>query len=232
VNVKGVGNVCQFAAFDFRNLGDQKFGADVDPRALKKPREDLRNRGKMEKSFINFVAHNPNWSPEEGGQHLLDNLLVRSAHIPRRSSTESEPDMSRTVTLNAAARSVLSDSAIFSDPRDYELPPHAALYPLLDNIRQASSTTPGHTTYAPPLAHPFQAHHHEDAGHAHPVPVTTTQVPTQPAPAPAPAPAAPAPAQAELEPAFAAESDGEDVGEGIPLRPIHTVTPPFEYTEP
>lgn len=72
-HVEGVGDVCSLAAFDFDRHGNPKYGA---PSAA--PSKAARSKqGKMEKSFLTFVATYPTWAPPPGGRALLSAL---SAH--------------------------------------------------------------------------------------------------------------------------------------------------------
>ncbi|KAI0086343.1 APG9-domain-containing protein [Irpex rosettiformis] len=61
VHVDGLGYVCSFAVFDFQRHGNVKFGAPTtatDERLISK-------EGKMEKSFLNFKAAHPEWTPRD-----------------------------------------------------------------------------------------------------------------------------------------------------------------------
>lgn len=63
--VEGVGDVCSLSTFDMRKHGDTNYGSS---RAAVK---DLRSRhGKMEKSFVDFVAQYPDWEPEKQGTEV------------------------------------------------------------------------------------------------------------------------------------------------------------------
>ncbi|CAG8436237.1 8030_t:CDS:10 [Ambispora gerdemannii] len=61
IHVDGVGYVCSFAVFDFKKHGNVKYGApaEVDNEYY------LSKEGKMEKSFLNFKANNPDWEPTD-----------------------------------------------------------------------------------------------------------------------------------------------------------------------
>ncbi|KAG6862073.1 hypothetical protein C0995_007203 [Termitomyces sp. Mi166 len=61
VHVDGRGYVCSFAEFNFERHGNVKFGAPTQNRDKKM----LSNQGKMEKSFLNFKAANPDWTPTD-----------------------------------------------------------------------------------------------------------------------------------------------------------------------
>ncbi|KZT70066.1 APG9-domain-containing protein [Daedalea quercina L-15889] len=61
VHIDGLGYVCSFAVFDFQRHGNIKFGAPTqvqDERLMSK-------EGKMEKSFLNFKAAHPEWTPAD-----------------------------------------------------------------------------------------------------------------------------------------------------------------------
>ncbi|KAG6814581.1 hypothetical protein H0H92_000110 [Tricholoma furcatifolium] len=61
VHVEGRGYVCSFAEFNFERHGNVKFGAPTQTRDKKM----ISNEGKMEKSFLNFKAANPDWNPTD-----------------------------------------------------------------------------------------------------------------------------------------------------------------------
>ncbi|KAL1924912.1 uncharacterized protein VTP21DRAFT_4566 [Calcarisporiella thermophila] len=82
VHVDGVGYVCSFAVFDFKRHGNIQYGAPsevVDEYYLTK-------EGKMEKSFLNFKANNPDWEPTDpsGSIYLecLNQLQHQQQHNP------------------------------------------------------------------------------------------------------------------------------------------------------
>ncbi|CCL99619.1 uncharacterized protein FIBRA_01638 [Fibroporia radiculosa] len=79
VHVDGLGYVCSFAVFDFQRHGNVKFGAPTnvqDERFVSK-------EGKMEKSFLNFKAANPEWMPTDpGGSLYLSRIADFSAAHP------------------------------------------------------------------------------------------------------------------------------------------------------
>lgn len=68
VHVDGIGYVCSFALFDFRRHGNPRYGGDAADKYHR------TRQGKMEKSFLSFVANNPNWSPDEMGSLYLGKL--------------------------------------------------------------------------------------------------------------------------------------------------------------
>ncbi|KAF7980150.1 hypothetical protein HWV62_39601 [Athelia sp. TMB] len=98
VHIPGRGYVCSFAEFDFARHGNVKFGAPT-PTADQKM---LSREGKMEKSFLNFKAANPDWNPTDPSGSLY---LSRMADItatqtsPRRRRTGLVGDTTMTGTI-------------------------------------------------------------------------------------------------------------------------------------
>ncbi|KAJ3774233.1 putative transmembrane protein [Lentinula raphanica] len=78
VHVDGRGYVCSFAEFNFERHGNVKFGA---PNPIKDQRM-LSNEGKMEKSFLNFKAANPEWTPDPMGSLYLSRIQDYTATHP------------------------------------------------------------------------------------------------------------------------------------------------------
>ncbi|KAG8994151.1 autophagy protein atg9 [Tulasnella sp. JGI-2019a] len=71
VHVDGLGYVCSFAVFDFKRHGNVNFGA---PAEVNDERM-MSREGKMEKSFLNFKAANPQWNPTDpSGSVYLDRI--------------------------------------------------------------------------------------------------------------------------------------------------------------
>ncbi|KAG8876541.1 autophagy protein atg9 [Tulasnella sp. 331] len=71
VHVDGLGYVCTFAVFDFKRHGNVNFGA---PTEINDERM-MSREGKMEKSFLNFKAANPEWNPiDPSGSVYLNRL--------------------------------------------------------------------------------------------------------------------------------------------------------------
>ena len=68
--LEGVGDVCSLAAFDFGRHGNPKYGA---PSAAAQ-RAARSRQGKMEKSFLTFVATYPTWAPPPEGRRMLEAL--------------------------------------------------------------------------------------------------------------------------------------------------------------
>ncbi|KAL0946800.1 hypothetical protein HGRIS_012971 [Hohenbuehelia grisea] len=76
VHVDGRGYVCSFAEFDFERHGNVKFGAP----ARKRDKRFISNEGKMEKSFLNFKAANPDWNPTDpSGSMYLSRMTEYTA---------------------------------------------------------------------------------------------------------------------------------------------------------
>lgn len=74
VHVDSLGYVCSFAVFDFKRNGNIKFGAPSEVQNDYYVSKD----GKMEKSFLTFKAHNPDWKPDmEGSQMFLNAVLQK-----------------------------------------------------------------------------------------------------------------------------------------------------------
>uniref|UniRef100_A0A0W0FWS5 Autophagy-related protein 9 n=1 Tax=Moniliophthora roreri TaxID=221103 RepID=A0A0W0FWS5_MONRR len=79
VHVDGRGYVCSFAEFNFERHGNVKFGA---PTQVQDKRM-MSNEGKMEKSFLNFKAANPDWMPTDpSGSLYLSRLQDFTAAYP------------------------------------------------------------------------------------------------------------------------------------------------------
>ncbi|GLB34769.1 putative involved in autophagy and cytoplasm to vacuole transport (Cvt) vesicle formation [Lyophyllum shimeji] len=78
VHVDGRGYVCSFAEFNFERHGNVKFGAPTQTRNKKM----ISNDGKMEKSFLNFKATNPDWIPSDpsGSLYLSKMADYGAAH--------------------------------------------------------------------------------------------------------------------------------------------------------
>ncbi|RDB21088.1 Autophagy-related protein 9 [Hypsizygus marmoreus] len=76
VHVDGRGYVCSFAEFNFERHGNVKFGAPTQTHDKKM----ISNEGKMEKSFLNFKAANPDWNPSDpSGSLYLSRMADFSA---------------------------------------------------------------------------------------------------------------------------------------------------------
>ncbi|KAF9246404.1 putative transmembrane protein [Melanogaster broomeanus] len=93
--VPGRGYICSFAEFDFKRHGNVKFGA---PTNIQDERM-LSREGKMEKSFLNFKAANPDWNPTDPTGSLY---LSRLADISnrRRALSASRTALDNTILLN------------------------------------------------------------------------------------------------------------------------------------
>ncbi|KAF5738921.1 hypothetical protein HS088_TW12G00117 [Tripterygium wilfordii] len=69
VDIEGVGHVCSFSAFDFRNHGNSNYGSPSHT-----PRNQRSSQGKMEKSFLSFQTTYPSWETNIQGKQFLLNL--------------------------------------------------------------------------------------------------------------------------------------------------------------
>ncbi|KAJ6502213.1 putative transmembrane protein [Mycena sanguinolenta] len=101
VHVDGRGYVCSFAEFNFERHGNVKFGA---PAQIHDKRM-ISNEGKMEKSFLNFKAANPDWNPTDpsGSLYLSRMADLGASHYPnsilRRRQTGAAQELTRSVRL-------------------------------------------------------------------------------------------------------------------------------------
>ncbi|TBU35594.1 APG9-domain-containing protein [Dichomitus squalens] len=78
VHVDGLGYVCSFAVFDFQRHGNVKFGAKA-----KVEERFMSREGKMEKSFLNFKAAHPDWTPNDPhGSDYLSRMADLGAAYP------------------------------------------------------------------------------------------------------------------------------------------------------
>lgn len=102
VHVDGLGYVCSFALFDFVRHGNPKYGVHQNPPPgdIIQESENVREntifsipstvpdkyhrskQGKMEKSFLSFVANNPEWKPDLAGSQYLDRLRAINGNTP------------------------------------------------------------------------------------------------------------------------------------------------------
>ncbi|XP_022771246.1 autophagy-related protein 9-like isoform X1 [Durio zibethinus] len=69
MDVKGVGHVCSFSAFDFLNHGNGNYGSPHNA-----PHSQRSSQGKMEKSFLSFQSSYPSWEPDAQGKQFLLNI--------------------------------------------------------------------------------------------------------------------------------------------------------------
>ncbi|KAJ7156996.1 putative transmembrane protein [Mycena crocata] len=97
VHVDGRGYVCSFAEFNFERHGNVKFGA---PTRIHDKRM-ISNEGKMEKSFLNFKAANPDWNPTDpsGSLYLSRMADLNASHYPnsilRRRPAGATPELAQ-----------------------------------------------------------------------------------------------------------------------------------------
>ncbi|KAF8844838.1 putative transmembrane protein [Paxillus ammoniavirescens] len=94
--VPGRGYICSFAEFDFKRHGNVKFGA---PTKIQDERM-LSREGKMEKSFLNFKAANPDWNPSDPTGSLYLNRIAEVSARRRGALTASRIGLDSTVLLN------------------------------------------------------------------------------------------------------------------------------------
>ncbi|KAH6766754.1 autophagy 9 [Perilla frutescens var. hirtella] len=69
VDVEGVGHVCSFSLFDFRNHGNKRYGSPFNS-----THDQRSSQGKMEKSFLSFQIAYPSWDPNDDGKQFLASL--------------------------------------------------------------------------------------------------------------------------------------------------------------
>ncbi|KAF7338046.1 Autophagy-related protein 9 [Mycena venus] len=101
VHVDGRGYVCSFAEFNFERHGNVKFGApaQIDDKRM------ISNEGKMEKSFLNFKAANPDWNPTDpsGSLYLSRMADLSASHYPnsilRRRQATGAADLAQSVRM-------------------------------------------------------------------------------------------------------------------------------------
>eukprot|EP01087_Luapelamoeba_hula_P009645 TRINITY_DN250_c0_g3_i2.p1 TRINITY_DN250_c0_g3~~TRINITY_DN250_c0_g3_i2.p1 ORF type:complete len:488 (+),score=30.80 TRINITY_DN250_c0_g3_i2:521-1984(+) len=103
-NVEGIGPMCSCADFDsgFAKHGSAAWGASRGGGCTLKSQH-----GKMEKSFVNFVAHNPGYRPSAQGQVILKNL--------HRHIQESPALALRSIDTLTASRGSSLNSTVFTD---------------------------------------------------------------------------------------------------------------------
>ncbi|KAH7918533.1 putative transmembrane protein [Leucogyrophana mollusca] len=109
--VPGRGYICSFAEFDFKRHGNVKFGA---PTQIQDERM-LSREGKMEKSFLNFKAANPDWNPTDpSGSLYLSRIADINASMAgprlRRPGTLSGSQLESTILPNEGKKD-LADRA-------------------------------------------------------------------------------------------------------------------------
>ncbi|PIN23106.1 Integral membrane protein [Handroanthus impetiginosus] len=86
VDVEGVGHVCSFSLFDFRNHGNRKYGSPFDS-----PRYQRSSQGKMEKSFLSFQIAYPSWEPNADGKQFVTTLkLFRDQKLRHRGTSTAD----------------------------------------------------------------------------------------------------------------------------------------------
>jgi len=153
VNEPGVGDVCKFAVFPLEEHGNPAYGFNAvgSPRASRvdvatspmhsthSSRSSLQDKrwlftkqGKMEKSFLNFKANNPEWKPSKQGEKYLQNLadalststihqnysLDGSTNMPYAASSENLNTSTPNYQLNQMMSSLLGTTS----PNEYQSP--------------------------------------------------------------------------------------------------------------
>ncbi|KAF8891195.1 autophagy protein Apg9-domain-containing protein [Infundibulicybe gibba] len=125
VHVDGRGYVCSFAEFNFERHGNVKFGAP----AQIQDKKMISNEGKMEKSFLNFKAANPDWTPADpSGSLYLSRIADLSAHHPhhphhhlrRRPGTGPIPAWDGTTTVHFSAEPPRVDGSLTDKAHEYD----------------------------------------------------------------------------------------------------------------
>lgn len=71
VDVEGVGHVCSFSLFDFRNHGNKRYASPFNS-----THDQRSSQGKMEKSFLSFQIAYPSWDPNDDGKQFLASLKI------------------------------------------------------------------------------------------------------------------------------------------------------------
>ncbi|TFK42483.1 putative transmembrane protein [Crucibulum laeve] len=108
VHVDGRGYVCSFAEFNFERHGNVKFGAPTTTQDTKM----ISNEGKMEKSFLNFKAANPDWNPSDPSGSLYLSRMAEFAHHPlgrrRHMTSPGRGDMAATVHFSREPKEEVS----------------------------------------------------------------------------------------------------------------------------
>lgn len=102
VHIDGVGDVCSFADFRFKEHGNKKYGAPESAGKLSQSKQ-----GKMEKSFVNFAATYRSYQPTEEGQQLeqsLSNFLLENAGALQSASHSAENSLCESLRRSAMSR--------------------------------------------------------------------------------------------------------------------------------
>ncbi|OJA17312.1 hypothetical protein AZE42_04141 [Rhizopogon vesiculosus] len=118
--IPGRGYICSFAEFDFKRHGNVRFGAP----SQNQDERMMSREGKMEKSFLNFKAANPDWNPSDpSGSLYLSRIADLSA---RRRLSTSRTGLDNTILLNDTTKKDPADRAQEYD-RALRQSQHAAL---------------------------------------------------------------------------------------------------------
>ncbi|KAG9012557.1 autophagy protein atg9 [Tulasnella sp. 427] len=113
VHVDGLGYVCSFAVFDFKRHGNVDFGAPTE----QQDERLMSNQGKMEKSFLNFKAANPEWNPTDPAGSAY---LSRMEHFNQQLGWNSSPTRLRQQRSQTGMgqRLIRQNTPIFIHPND------------------------------------------------------------------------------------------------------------------
>ncbi|KAL1709709.1 putative transmembrane protein [Schizophyllum commune] len=108
VHVEGRGYVCSFAEFNFERHGNVKFGA---PKKVRDKRM-VSNEGKMEKSFLNFKAANPDWNPSDPtGSLYLSKMADITAHQNPSAARRRSAHLEHSTFITPPDASTMTDRA-------------------------------------------------------------------------------------------------------------------------
>ncbi|ORX93600.1 APG9-domain-containing protein [Basidiobolus meristosporus CBS 931.73] len=88
VHVDGVGYVCSFAVFNFKRNGNIKYGAPAET----ENEYFASKEGKMEKSFLNFKANNPEWQPNDPSASIFLSRFNEFSNNARHVSISESPE--------------------------------------------------------------------------------------------------------------------------------------------
>ncbi|GER29700.1 autophagy 9 family protein [Striga asiatica] len=88
VDVEGVGHICSFSLFNFKNHGNRKYGSTYNS-----PCDRRSSQGKMEKSFLSFQIAYPSWEPNPDGKQFLKSLKkFRDQKLPGHHHRTNSPN--------------------------------------------------------------------------------------------------------------------------------------------
>ncbi|KAK7053152.1 autophagy protein atg9 [Paramarasmius palmivorus] len=146
VHVDGRGYVCSFAEFNFERHGNIKFGAPIQVQDKKM----MSNEGKMEKSFLNFKAANPDWMPTDpSGSLYLSRLQGFTAAHP--GSFTFSPARQHSAT-SASPTGEYHESTLAERAQEYDRALKQSQYAARRRGFGAGSTFLGMSALGPPVA--------------------------------------------------------------------------------